>query len=147
MSADPISYKVTTTPVASEVVILMDSTRWPSGPVSFASQHATTGTYLTPGSDRGFLKRAVVSVSIKAAAQAVTLTYDILTGNAGTKDDWENQGGAGVGSITVASGTTYTGEFKPMAADFRVKVTAGGVAPDSLICQVQFISPTTDYGN
>ncbi len=135
---DPISFTVSDKPGNSETVILMDSTRWPSGPVSTASGHATTGTYLTPGKDRGFLAGAVVQYTIKATTQNVTAMDQVLTGVAGTSSDWETQGS----NHTVTAGTTAVVSFTPGTADFRVRVDGGATGPSAMISNVLITWPS-----
>jgi hypothetical protein len=142
---DTISFTHTIPPGNSETVIIMDSTRWPSGPVSTASQHASTGAYLTPGKDRGFLDGSVVVVTALCTTQNVTILDQILTGVAGTSADWETQGAAG--SHPITAGTTSIWEFKPEAADFRIRCDAGATGPATLVVKVSIRRPSTDYGN
>lgn len=140
----PMSLQSTVVPTANQSVIVFDSTRFPSGPVT-STAVSSGSTFLAPGTDRGQMTRAVVSVTCQCTTNNVTILYEILTGVAGTSADWEAQGSTG--SQTVTAGTTHIFEFKPLAADWRVRVLAGGSAPGALTVKLNAINPTTDYGN
>ena len=129
----PISVTWTVKPGNSESVIVIDSTRWPSGPTSGVSQHATTGSFLTPGQDRGFLSKAIVNYTVKAATSDVTVLDQLLTGVAGTSADWET---TATGSHTVTAGSTTSVTFTPTLADWRIRIDAGGTGPTALVVRV-----------
>lgn len=137
-----LNFEYTVVPAANESVVVLDSTR---GLITNANASITTGNaYLVPGNFRNRWAGAIIRYTVKAVTQNVTATDQILTGVAEAAADWETQGAAG--SHTVTAGTTSVIEFKPLAADFRVKIDAGGTAPDSLTVRVSVVWGE-DYGN
>lgn len=130
-------------PGNSQSIIVIDSTYGLSSG-SQATMDATTGAYLTPGRFRNRWDGAIVSVTVKATTNDVTGLDQILTGVAGTSADWETQGTAG--THTVTAGTTAVWEFKPLAADWRVRIDAGATGPSALVVRVRVVWGE-DYGN
>lgn len=144
MSCKTLNITCSVAPGNSATVIALDSTY---GLIygSQASQHASTGAYLTPGKYRSKWAHPVVKVTAKCTDQNVTVLDQILTGVAGTSADWETQGAAGSHTITAA--TTSVWEFKPEAADWRLRIDAGATGPTTCALRVSVIFPTTDYGS
>ena len=137
-----LSFEYTVIPAANQSVVVLDSTR---GLITNANASITTGNaFLVPGKYRNKWAGAIVRYTVLAVTQGVTATDQILTGVAEAAADWETQGAAG--SHTVVAGTTSVLEFKPLAADFRIKIDAGGTAPDSLTVRVSVVFGE-DYGS
>lgn len=137
------SITCTTAPGNSQTVICLDSTR---GLVDGShSSIATNAAGMAPGRFRSKWPRAVASVTVACTTQNVTAKFEILTGVAGTSADWEEQGAAG--SQTVTAGTTLTYEFKPLAADWRIRILAGATGPATCVVKVDWVDETKDYGN
>lgn len=136
------SISSTVNPENSETSIVLDSTR---GLMNSQASISTSAAQMAPGSFRGKWPRAVASVTIKCTTQNLTAKFEILTGSAGTSADWEEQGA--LGSQTVTAGTTFTYEFKPLAADWRIRVLAGADNPDATDVKVDFMTHVSDYGN
>lgn len=124
----------TTIPAANESVIVLDSTRrlHTGSTASLASGSA----YLAPGVYRNAWAGAIVRYTVKATTQDVTAVDEILTGNAGTSSDWETQAS---GSRTVTAGTTLPIEFKPLTADWRIRIAGGGTGPSALVVQTSVV--------
>ena len=140
----PMSLRWTVVPGNSGFVIPFDSTRGPHDMTWGAI--ASGSAYLAPGKMRGVYAGMKAAMSIRCTGQNVQADWQIKTGNAGTSADWESQGGAGVGVHTVTAGTTFTGEFKPLAPEWRVLLTAGGAGPTT--CEVEMhIMPSADHGS
>jgi hypothetical protein len=140
--ARALRVEVTTIPSANESVIVLDSTRRLH--TGSTASLASGSTYLAPGKYRNAWAGAVVRYTVKATTQNVTALDQILTGVAGTSDDWETQGASG--SHTVTAGTTAVIEFKPLQADWRLKIDAGGTAPDACVARVS-VTFGEDYGS
>ena len=136
MNRDPVVFKWTTVPANNQVVVPLDSTRWPSGPTASTSI-ATNSPLLAPGLDRGFLAGCIVRFSVLCTGQNVTVLEQILTGNAGTSADWETQGASG--TIAVVAGTTQPLEWKPATPDFRLRIDAGATGPTTLVLQIELV--------
>jgi len=137
-----LSGVTTTLPADSESIIVLDSTR---GLITAANASITTGNaFLAPGRLRNHWAGAIVRYTVACTAQNVTALDQILTGNAGTATDWETQGAAG--SHTVTAGTTAVIEFKPLAADWRIRIDAGANNPDALVVRWNVIW-AEDYGS
>lgn len=119
---DPLRLTYTTVPANNGTVYPLDSTC------------GTTQTpAAAPGTHRGRWSGGRVAGTIKNGNQAVTVTLEALTGVAGTSADWETDTTADqAGSFTLAASTTKVINWLPPTPDFRVKVTAGGTAPNSL---------------
>lgn len=137
----PVSFIWTTLPGNAASVIPIDTTRL--GGVSTASVGAGSA-FLVPGPDRNMWNRAVVEYTVLCTTQNVTLLLEVLTGNAGTAADWEAQGAPG--TVAVTAGTTATGEFKPLAPDWRIRILAGATAPATLVVRGT-VDWGSDYGN
>ncbi len=127
MSSDwgSFAFKWTAVPGNSQIVVPWDSTRGAANMLWTAV--AAGAASLVPGPWRGKFTMAVVRYSILCTGQNVTLAEQVLTGNAGTAADWETQGAAG--AATIAAGTTSVREFKPLAPDWRIMITAGATGP------------------
>ncbi|HYF52981.1 MAG TPA: hypothetical protein VEA41_01845 [Salinarimonas sp.] len=138
---DPLSFTWTVKPGNSESVVVLDSTYGLRG--SSASL-ASGSAFLTPGPLRNRWAGAIIRYTVLCTTQNVTGKEQVLTGQAGTSADWEDQGTAG--SYTVTAATTSTREFKPYSGDFRLKFDAGGTGPGALTVKVTVIW-SDDYGN
>lgn len=137
-----IDFTYTQKPGNSGFVIPIDSTR---GLVESTGGPILAGSaFLAPGSFRYKWPRRIVTWTIKAATQNVTLDEQVLSGIAGTSSDWETQGAAGTHTITA--GTTATGEFKPLSPDWRILITAGATGPSACIIKITSTF-SSDYGN
>ena len=141
MTSMPIRWTVP--PGNSGYVIPFDSTRGPHGMVQAAI--AAGSAYLVPGPMRGKYAGFGYRITVYSSDQAVTLEEQCLMRNGNAAADWVTQGGAGVGSHTVASGVEFTGDFLPMGSDHRLLVTAGATAPTLLVVNVTLFR-TADYG-
>lgn len=130
----------TTAPANSQFTVVLDSTRR-----LFNSQAsvATGAAGLIPGQYRGSWTGAHIRYSALCTTQNVTVLLQDLTGVGGVAGDWETQGSAG--SVTVTAGTTSVGEFKPLTADFRMVVQAGGTGPATCVVRVTVLWGE-DYG-
>ncbi len=130
----------TTAPANSQFSVVIDSTRR-----LFNSQAsvASGAAGLVPGQYRGAWSGAHIRYSALCTVQNVTLLLQDLTGVAGVAGDWETQGAAG--SVTVTAATTAVGEFKPLTADFRILVQAGGTGPTTCVVRVTMLNGE-DYG-
>lgn len=144
MSTKTLTVSCSTAPGNSETVIALDSTYGLMG--SQASMHASTGAYLTPGRYRSKWDHAIVKVIAECATQNVTVLDQILTGLGTAAADWETQAAAGSHTIT-AGASPATWEFKPMGADWRIRIDAGATGPSACIVKVIVIFPSTDFGN
>lgn len=140
---DPLSFNWTVKPGNSAFVIPLDSTR---GLINGANASIASGsTYLAPGPNRGRWAGAKIMWTANCTTQNVTLDEQIMTGTAGTSADWETQNGSS-GTHTITAGTTAIGEFKPLAGDFRLLVTAGATGPGALTMKITVVW-TEDFGN
>lgn len=122
---DPVKFQFSTLPANSGTVYPLDSTCR-----TIAAPTAAPGVY------RKHWGGAIVRGTIKNGNQAVTLYEEVLTGNAGTSADWETETG---GTISIAASSTTPVEWKPSAPDFRLRLVAGGTAPDSLVCNLEVL--------
>lgn len=138
-----LSLTCNTVPGNSQTVVVFDST-YGSGLVNQASVNASTGSSLTPGPYRNRYAGAIVGITVKCTTQNVTLLEEVLTGTAGTSSDWEAQGSAGTNTVTA--GTTSVLEFKPLAADWRIRVLAGATGPGACTVRIRVVWGE-DYGN
>jgi hypothetical protein len=128
-------------PANSQTVIVLDSTRQL---LYTPASIATNAADMAPGSFRAMWQRAVISVTAECTTQDMTMKYEILTGLAGTSADWKEQGASG--SQTVTAGTTHVYEFKPLAADWRIRMLAGSDNPDAVVVKVNWLTNTKDFG-
>lgn len=126
---DPIAFKYTTAPANSGDVYPLDTTCR-----TIATPAAAPGPY------RKQWPNGRVFATIKNGNQAVTVTLELLTGNAGTSADWETDTTATSGGvIALVASTTQVISWFPASSDYRIKVTAGGTAPDSLVCDIKVV--------
>lgn len=137
-----MNVKCTVVPANSQTVIALDSTR---ALMLTQASIATTDAGLIPGSFRSRWPRAVASVTVDCTTQNVTAKFEILTGAGTAAADWKEQGAAG--SQTVTAGTTFTYEFKPLGADWRVRILAGATGPATCFVNIDFLTNSKDYGN
>lgn len=126
---DPLSFTHTTAPANNGSTYPLDS---------------TCGTIQTPaaapGTFRGRWAGGRVTGSYKNGNQAVTLTFECLTGVAGTSADWETDATADAGGVyTIAASTTKAINWLPPSADYRVKITAGATAPNSATSRLELV--------
>jgi hypothetical protein len=142
MHVRKFSFRFDTVPGNSAFVVPWDSTRGIEGIIRVSI--AAGGAGLAPGQKRGCFDSKIIRYSIKSTVQGFTLDEQILTGNAGTSADWETQGAAG--NLVAVAGTTYPREFKPLAPDHRLLVTAGGTAPTTLLVWGTLID-SSDFGS
>lgn len=142
MSIRKFSIGFTVPPGNNAFVIPWDSTR---GPIEITHASIAAGSaYLAPGPRRGRYDGKIIRYSIKCTSQNCTVDEQILTGSAGTSADWESQGTTG--TYTLTAGTTATRDFKPLAADHRILVTAGATGPASLVLRATLIT-SADFGD
>ena len=134
------AFRFQVAPGNSAFVIPFDSTRLAAEYASIASG----GAALAPGDYRGRLRNAKIGYSVLCTTQNVTVDEQVLTGNAGTSADWDTQGASP--SATVTAGTEEIAEFRPLAPDWRILITAGATGPATLIVRGQ-ISYTEDFGS
>lgn len=136
----PLTITSTTVPANSQFVVVFDSTR---GLQNSQASIATGAAGLIPGARRSQWARSAVEFTALCTTQNVTLLQQILTGVAGAAADWETQGAGG--SITITAATTSTGEWKPLAADFRLVVQAGATGPATCVVKA-VLTRSDDYG-
>ncbi len=138
----PLAFRFTTPPGNNEFVIPFDTTRHCHA-LSTASL-AAGSAFLAPGPYRGLFAGVIWRLSVLCTGQNVTLDPQILVGNAGTAADWATQAATGI-PATITAGTAGVYEFKPLAPDSRILVTAGATGPTTLIVQLDVIQNST-YG-
>lgn len=95
-----------------------------------------TGYTAAPGTQRGKRVGYALKGSIKVGNQAVTLKFQMLSGNAGTSADWEDESG---GAIALTASTTYPFVWRPQGTDYRCIIVNGGTGPDALVVSVALI--------
>jgi hypothetical protein len=136
-----MNVKCSVVPANSQTVVCLDSTR---RLMNTQASIATNAAGLIPGSFRSAWPRAVASVTVDCTDQNVTAKFEVLTGAGTAAADWKEQGAAG--SQTVTAGTTFIYEFKPLAADWRVRILAGGTGPTLCNVNIDFLTNTKDFG-
>lgn len=132
-------------PANSQFVVVFDTTRGLN--TSNASVATGTATLIPLSTDnlgrRAMYAGGLIRYSALCTTQNVTLLLQVLTGVGGVAGDWETQGAAG--SVTVTAGTTAIGEYKPLDADWRVMVQAGGTGPATCVVKLTVVNGE-DYG-
>lgn len=144
-----LNMKCATTPADSETIVIADSTYGLSGSHLHASI-STSHANLAPGSFRyRWPNPTAVKIGVKLGDKAVTLKMEVLTGNAGTSSDWEEDSDApGNGSATVTLSDTTPYEWKPSFPDWRVRILAAADNPSSCIVRLSaMFGGEYDYGS
>jgi hypothetical protein len=137
MSSRKFSLRFTVPPGDNAFVVPWDSTRGILGLV-YASEAANPA----PGAQRARYDKKKVKYTIVCAGASASFDEQILIGNAGTNADWETQGA----QVVLADGVRQAREFKPIATDHRILVTAGGTGPTTFVYRGT-IEDTSDYGS
>lgn len=131
----------TVVPANSAFSVIADSTR---GLMNSQASVATGGAGLIPGARRSLWARKAITYSALVTVQNATLLLEVMTGQAGAATDWETQGAGG--TVTLTAGTTAVGEFKPLTAEWRVRLQAGATAPTAVTINLTDVS-SEDYGS
>lgn len=146
MKRAPLTIVCSTVPGNNQFVVAFDTTRGliTADQTAVASGNARLVPLSTSsGGRRSAFAGASIRYSALCTTQNVTLLQQDLTGVGGVAGDWETQGSAG--SVTVTAGTTAVGEWKPLTADWRVVVQAGGTGPDTCVVKL-VITWGEDFG-
>jgi hypothetical protein len=123
-------------PVASESVVLVDTTRYARDGVSPAASLASGSAYLVPSTDRWKFAGFGVEGVINVGDQDVTLERCMLSGIAGTSADWKIEPG---GYFTLPKSKVFPLRWQPVGNDFRLRVIAGATAPSALITDIKLV--------
>lgn len=118
-------------------VVPWDSTRGIEGLI-YASEAANPA----PGRLRGRYSKKKIKYTLLVTGQDVAIDEQLLIGNAGTNADWVTQGA----QVPVVAATPVSREFKAIATDQRILVTAGGTGPTTLVFRGT-VEDTADYGS
>lgn len=143
MSTKTLNINHTTAPADNQVCIVFDTTR---GLMGSQASISTTAAGLVPGAYRNRFAHAVVKVIAECATNNITVLDQILTGDGSAAADWETQAAAGSHTI-VAGADPANWEFKPVGADWRIRISGGATAATAVKLRVAIVLPSTDFGN
>jgi len=139
-----LSLRWTAAPGNNEIAILWDSTRGPAK-MLWGDCVASGSPYLVPGEWRHKYNASAIKGTVGVVGNDAELQLQIRTAFADAATDWEAQGGAGVGTITLTDGTPQPFDFKPQNAENRIIVTASSGAITTIYANL-VVYDTTDFG-
>lgn len=125
----PISFTFSDVPADSGTAYPLDSTR-----------RTISAATAAPGPYRATWAGGRVVGLVSNGDQAVTMTYEILVGVAGSSADWSTDVTADSGGVfTIAASTAKVIDWAPPAADYRIKIVAGSNNPSFLTCRLEVV--------